>query len=137
VNFFVDTSAWSLALRRATLLDDPLVERLRRALESGEAVFTTGLVLQEILQSIRVPAQRAALVERFAALPLLMPDRADHIAAAEVRDTCRRGGVQTGTVDALLAQLCLHHDLVMLTADRDFEHMAPHIGLDVWRSSRP
>jgi predicted nucleic acid-binding protein len=135
VNFFVDTSVWSLAFRRETPSPGPLVERLRRALEGGEAVFTTGLVLQEVLQGIREPAQRAALLERFGALPLLMPDRSDHVGAAEVRDRCRRRGVQAGTVDALLAQLCLRHDLVMLTADQDFEDMAPYVGLDVWRSS--
>ena len=63
-----------------------------------------------------------------------MPDRTDHIAAAGLCNVCRRGGVQAGTVEALLAQLCLRHELIMLTTDRDFEHMAPHIGLDVWRT---
>ena len=134
MNFFVDTSVWSLAFRRRTPSGDPTVERLGRALESGEAVFTTGVVLQEILQGLRDPGQRAVLLERFDALPLLMPDRGDHIAAAEVQDACRRHGVQAGTVDALLARMCLRHDLVMLTTDRDFELMAPYVGLDVWGS---
>jgi hypothetical protein len=44
-------------------------------------------------------------IERFGALPLLSPDRQDHIDAAEVRNQCRRNGVQIGTIDALLAQL--------------------------------
>ncbi len=135
MNFFVDTSVWSLAFRRRSSSTDPTVERLSRALETGEAVFTTGLVLQEILQGLRDGGQRAGLLDRFAALPLLMPDRSDHIAAAELQATCRRRGVQAGTVDALLAEMCLRHDLVMLTTDRDFEHMAPHVGLDVWRSN--
>ena len=132
MNFFVDTSAWSLAFRRADPAVDPVVDRLRQALETEEAVFTTGLVLQEIIQGIRHAGQRDALIERFDALPLLMPDREDHIGAAQVSDICRRHGVQAGTVDALLAQLCLRHGLVMLTTDRDFKHMAPHLGLEVW-----
>lgn len=135
MNFLVDTSAWSLAFRRADQTAHPVVDRLRHALETGEAVFTTGLVLQEVLQGIRHANQRATLIERFDALPLLMPDRMDHIAAAQVSDTCRLHGVQAGTVDALLAQLCLRHELVMLTADHDFEHMAPHVGLEVWGQS--
>lgn len=133
MNLFVDTSVWSLALRRDIQSSDPAVDRLRVALESGEAVFTTGLVLQELLQGFRGPRDRDALVDRFEPLPLLMPDRADHIAAAELRNDCRRRGVQTGTVDALLAQLCLRHDLVMLATDQDFEHMAPHVGLGLWQ----
>jgi predicted nucleic acid-binding protein len=134
VNFFVDTSVWSLAFRRQAPAAGPMVDRLRYALEGGEGVFTTGLVLQEILQGLPDRRHRAALLERFEPLPLLMPDRADHIGAATLQDACRRRGIQAGTVDALLAQLCLRHDLVMLSADRDFEHMAPHVGLDVWRA---
>ena len=58
--------------------------------------------------------------------------RLDHIEAAELRNVCRRDGVEVGTVDALLAQLCRRHDLVMLTTDRDFELMARHLDLQLW-----
>ena len=132
MNLFVDTSVWSLALRRDERSDEPSVERLREALGSGEAVFTTGLVLQELLQGFNGPKARAALLDRFSALPLLVPDREDHVAAAELRNLCRRRGIQIGTIDALLARLCSRHGLVMLTTDRDFQLMAPHARLTVW-----
>jgi hypothetical protein len=132
VHLFVDTSVWSLALRRDAGVDEPTVERLRAALESGEGVFTTGLVLQELLQGFRGPRDRDAIVERFEALPLIQPDRTDHIEAAGLRNACRRKGIQVGTIDALLAQLCRRHDLVMLSTDRDFELMAPLAGLRLW-----
>ena len=35
-------------------------------------------------------------------------------------------------IDALLAQLCLHHDLTMLTADRDFGDIARYCALKLW-----
>jgi predicted nucleic acid-binding protein len=132
VDLFVDTSVWSLALRRDVTSSEQAVERLRQALETGEGVFTTGLVLQELLQGFGGPKARDAIVERFSALPLLVPDRADHTEAADLRNACRRQGVQVGTIDALLAQLCRRHDLVMLTTDRDFELMAPHVDLRLW-----
>jgi predicted nucleic acid-binding protein len=132
VDLFIDTSVWSLALHRDANPAEAAVERLRVALESGEGVFTTGLVLQELLQGFRGPQARDAIVERFGALPLLVPDRVDHIEAAELRNTCRRKGVQVGTVDALLAQLCRRHDLVLLSADRDFESMVRHVDLQLW-----
>jgi predicted nucleic acid-binding protein len=135
VNFFVDTSVWSLALRRDETSAEPSVQRLREALSSGEGVFTTGLVLQELLQGFRGPKARDAIVDRFGSLPLLMPDRTDHIEAAESRNICRRRGIQAGTIDALFAQLCVRHDLVMLSTDRDFESMAAHLGLRLWGSS--
>ena len=132
MNLFVDTSVWSLALRRDHPPNVPAVDRLREALETGEAVFTTGLVLQELLQGFSGPKARDQIIERFAALPLLVPDREDHISAADIRSACRRGGVQVGTIDAVLAQLCSRHDLVMLTTDRDFHAMLPHVDLTVW-----
>ena len=132
MNLFVDTSVWSLALRRDGRGGEPAVARVRDALDTGEAVITTGLVLQELLQGFSGPKARAAIIDRFSALPLLVPERDDHVAAAESRNACRRRGIQVGTIDALLAQLCVRHDLVMLTTDRDFQLMAPHVRLTVW-----
>ena len=71
-------------------------------------------------------------MERFAALPFLLPSREDHIKAAELRNLCRRNGVQVGTIDALLAQLCIKNELAMLTTDKDFEHMAGHCAISIW-----
>ena len=105
---------------------------LARALESGETLLTTGLVLQELLQGFAGPKSRSEIVERFSALPLVVPDRDDHVAAAELRNHCRRKGVQVGTIDALLAQLCIRDDLTMLTADEDFTRIAQHASLKLW-----
>lgn len=132
MNLFVDTSVWSLALRRDGASLDPRVRRLREALHGGEGVFTTGLVLQELLQGFLGPKARDAILDRFASLPFLTPDRTDHITAAESRNTCRRHGIQVGTIDALLGQLCVRHELTMLTADDDFTLMASHVRLTVW-----
>jgi predicted nucleic acid-binding protein len=133
VNLFVDTSVWSLAFRRDQVQHEPAVDRLHQALDNGEAVFSTGLVLQELLQGFSGAKAREAIIERFGALPLLVPDREDHIAAAEIRNACRRAGVQIGTIDALLARLCSRHDLVMLTTDHDFDRMVSRVPLSLWR----
>ena len=104
-----------------------------KAIESGEPILTTGLVLQELLQGFSGPRAREQILERFSALPLLMPDRADHIEAAALRNTCRRHGVQIGTIDALLAQLSIRHGLLMLSSDRDFQRVADHCPLRLWK----
>jgi len=88
--------------------------------------------LQELLQGFSGPKDRKAVLDRFAALPLLMPDRDDHVEAAELRNHCRRRGVQIGTIDALLARLCVRHDLTMLTIDEDFRRLARFSALRVW-----
>ncbi len=109
------------------------MRRLRDALGGGEAIHTTGIVLQELLQGYRGPQARARIVERFAALPMILPMRDDHIAAAELRNECRRRGVHAGTIDALLARLCIRHDLTMLSTDHDFSHIANWTPLQLWR----
>ena len=138
MSLFVDTSVWSLALRRDQPAGSAEVGMLIQALEGGDALFTTGLVLQEILQGFAGPKSHGHIVERFSALPLIVPDRDDHIQAAELRNHCRRKGVQIGTIGALLAQLCIRHDLTMLTTDKDFTRVAKQAALKalkVWTRS--
>jgi predicted nucleic acid-binding protein len=132
VSLFVDTSVWSLGWRRDRSETSAALDRLSEALEGGEPVFTTGLVLQELLQGFRGPKARDLIVERFAALPSMIPERRDHIEAAALRNACRRQGIQVGTMDALLAQLCIRHELTMLTTDGDFEHIARVTELSLW-----
>jgi predicted nucleic acid-binding protein len=135
VNLFVDTSVWSLALRRDSPDDGPQVTALVHALQRGDPIVTTGLVLQELLQGFAGPKSRELILERFSAIPLLVPDREDHVAAAERRNDCRRKGLQLGTIDALIAQLCIRHTLTLLTTDRDFEGAANVLPLKLWRSA--
>ena len=133
MSLFIDTSVWSLALRRDTPPQTAALRMLVRAIESGETLLTTGLVLQELLQGFSGPKARVQILNRFSAVPLLVPNRDDHGRAAELRNRCRRAGVQIGTIDALLAELCIHHDLTMLTTDNDFMHMTKHCALKVWK----
>ena len=129
----MDTSVWSLALRRDAAEASAHVAALSHALASGEPILTTGLVLQELLQGFAGPKASAQILRRFSALPLLVPDRDDHVQAAALRNTCRRAGIQLGTIDALLAQLCIRHDLTLLSADRDFEQVGGRAPLRLWR----
>jgi len=76
---------------------------------------------------------RKDIVQRFAALPLLVPDRQDYVDAADIHSICRRAGVLIGTIDALLAQLCIRHERTLLTTDADFTLAARHCRLRVWR----
>jgi len=133
LSLFVDASVWSLALRRDSPSAVAEVQALVRAIEAGQTIVTTGLVLQEILQGFSGPKARAEILDRFSAVPLLAPDRDDHIHAADLRNQCRRAGTQIGTIDALLAQLCVRHDLVMLSTDNDFKHVAGQCPLKLWR----
>ena len=133
MNLFVDTIVWSLAWRRDDVPSTPEISALRQALDSGDAIYSTGLVLQELLQGFSRPKAHGLIIEHFRSLPLLVPDRRDHIEAADLRNACRRAGVQVGTIDALLAQLCIRHELTMLSSDHDFQRIATVAPLSNWR----
>ena len=131
MDLFADTSVWSLAMRR----DDPDDVRaavLIEALRGRHAIFGTGVVLQELLQGVRGARLRPEIIRRFRYVNVVRPTLDDHVGAADLRNTCRRGGVRGDTIDALLAALCIRRGLVMLTADRDFEHLAQHVPLELW-----
>jgi predicted nucleic acid-binding protein len=132
VTLLVDTCVWSLALRRDGSIESKEVVALREALDGADSVVTTGLVLQELLQGFSGPRDKEAIIERFGALPLIQPDRQDHVAAAEVRNLCRRSGVQVGTIDALLIQLCGRYELSLLSVDKDFTAAAPYVPFKLW-----
>ncbi len=132
MTLLVDTSVWSLAMRRDDVEESKIVIALREALDGADSVVTTGLILQELLQGFNGPKARDAIVGRFGVLPLIQPDRQDHVAAAEVRNTCRRGGVQIGTIDALLIQLCGRYELTLMSTDQDFANATPHVPFKLW-----
>lgn len=128
MNVLVETSVWSLALRRDAATA-PEVALLARALKMGDTVLTTGLILQELLQGFEGPRASDQIMRHFAVLPFIAPDVQDHVEAAKLRNLCRRKGVQVGTIDALIAQLCIRHELQLLSSDRDFRHIAKHVPL--------
>jgi predicted nucleic acid-binding protein len=135
MTLLVDTSVWSLALRRDGPIEAREVIALREALDGADSVVTTGLVLQELLQGFSGPKAKEAIIERFGALPLIQPDRQDHVAAAEVRNACRRGGVQIGTIDALLVQLCGRYEMTLLSSDKDFANAVRLVPFRLWGSA--
>jgi predicted nucleic acid-binding protein len=132
MSLLVDTSVWSLALRRDVPADVPEVEALRVALGGSELVATTGLILQELLQGVVPERGRARIIDTFGALEYLNPRRADHVYAAAIRNALRSAGVQIGTIDALIAQLAIAGHHTLLTTDQDFHLAARHIPLRLW-----
>ena len=136
MTLLVDTSVWSLAFRRDSDGSSAEVLALRQAIEGGDLVVTTGLILQELQQGFSGPRASKDVIDRFRALPFLSPDRQEPIDATELRNKYRRSGVQAGTIDALLAQLSVRHGLTLLTTEKDFAYIALHCPLALWKPSR-
>lgn len=127
----VDSSVWSRFYRNDVPDSDAYVTAFMRELASRDVV-TTGVVYLELLRGFTRPSTREQIHREFEAVSFLEPTRSDYADAADLCTSCRRAGVQLGSIDALLAQLCIGNDLQLLTADRDFLHAAECIPLDVW-----
>ena len=120
----VDTSVWSLALRKKGPADDPSVRALSSLLLGGEDVFLVGLVLQEVLQAFRSEAPFRTIathLEPFALLPL---ERSDFVAAANLHRRCAAKGLTASTADGQIAAAAIRYGCHLLTADDDFERIA-------------
>ena len=129
MRLLVDTSVWSLAMRRDAPTLEPEVKLLTDAIDGGSEIYSTGIILQELLQGFSKPKAHDLIIERFASIPMLVPETADYIQAAELRNRCRRKGIQAGTIDSLIAQLSLRFDLSLLTTDKDYAHMSKVVKL--------
>jgi len=120
----VDTSAWSLALRRDQSPEQREVRVLAELVERGENLVLIGAILQEVLQGFVGGTRFRRLVEILEAFPLLDLGREDFIYAAELRNSCRAKGVQVTTVDAQIAAAAIRHECGLLSADDGFRHVA-------------
>jgi len=124
MSVIVDTSVWSLVLRRGFPSDDPQAIRLTDMLEEGRPVALLGVILQEVLQGIRNPSEFDRIRSSLEVFPLLDLGRDDFVAAAELWNLCRSHGVQASPTDCLITAACLRHDCTLLTSDQDFQYMA-------------
>ncbi len=78
----------------------------------------------EILQGVREVQQASKIRRYLECFPLLELDRLGYINAASLHSKCRSKGIQSGTVDALIAQTAIEKNCYLLTVDQDFEHIA-------------
>ena len=125
----MDTSVWSLALRRGSRPSEPkAVNRLRHLINRGDVVLS-GLVLQEVLQGFKQDEHFKSVRQSLSAFPLLQLDRKHYVQAAEVRRACAARGVAASTVDCQIAAAAIGHRCALLTTDVDFAHMAEHLPL--------
>ncbi len=119
----VDTSVWSLALRRRAKLADPVVEELRVLVDEGR-VAIIGPIRQELLSGIRTPDAFAQLREQLRGFEDEAIETADYERAAEHFNSCRGQGVQGSNTDFLICAVAERCKLPILTTDPDFNRFA-------------
>ena len=119
----VDTSVWSLALRRKQTDLSPAEQALREALRElvreGRAQVV-GPVRQELLSGIRQEDGFRQLRDYLRAFDDPQLQVEDYEEAARMNNACRARGIAGSPVDFLICAVALLRNWQVFTTDRDF-----------------
>ena len=137
MRILVDTSIWSLALRRPSGVVNEEAILLKTIIEQGEDIYLLGIILQEVLQGIRNSNDFFTLKEYLKAFPLIDLTREDYTRAAELKNHLIRKGKQGSTIDVLIASAAISHRCHLFTADKHFTHIAEHSELKLFALRQP
>ena len=128
----VDTSIWSLALRRRAAAlsaeEERLVGEWARLVAEGMAALI-GPIRQEILSGIRRLEAFRALRRTLLDFPHLNIAAEDYDRAAEFFNVCRAGGITGGPIDMLISAVAYRHEVPVFTVDTDYVRYARHLPL--------
>ena len=133
MSVLVDTSVWSLALRRqrSESAPDGMVLELRDLIGEGRARII-GPIRQELLSGLRDRSQYERLRAQLRAFPDLPLHTGDFERAAEIFNLCRQKGVQGSNTDFLLCAVAERYEIAILTLDGDFANFAQHVPIKLY-----
>jgi predicted nucleic acid-binding protein len=120
----VDTSVWSLALRRKEQND--IIDKLSELIIESLIVMI-GPVRQELLSGISNRAVFNKLKTSLQSFDDLPMTTTDYETAAEYYNTCRRNGVQGSHIDFLICAVACNNGLLIFTTDQDFRHYKKYL----------
>ncbi|MFN0169139.1 MAG: PIN domain-containing protein [Bryobacteraceae bacterium] len=136
MTFLVDTSVWSLALRRSNSQRSPgetlIVRRLQSLIDEGR-VAMVGPVRQELLSGIRSHGQFVSLRDLLRSFPDEKLEVEDYEKAAEITNLCLRKGIAKSDIDQLLCAVAARRSWTILTTDPDFDRYAQATSVHVQR----
>lgn len=131
MNVLVDTSVWSVALRRAKRVDSTTSNELAELIRDGRVVMM-GAIRQELLSGLKTKAQFELLRQRLRAFPDLQLLPEDYEEAAAAFNLCRGRGIQGSNTDFLICAVALRRDLAIYTRDNDFLRYAGVLKLELY-----
>ncbi len=129
MKILVDTSIWSLALRRNEQRRPQAEIFELQELINEVRVQMIGPIRQEILSGIKEKAQFIKLKKILAAFPGLTLGSEDFELAAEYFNTLRRHGIQGSNTDFLICAVSTRNNLPIFSNDNDFNHYKKYIPL--------
>ena len=127
----VDSSVWIDYFNGAQNPESDALD----ALLAGERVLMGDLILTEVLQGFRSDRDYRLARELLDPLELrVLGGREVALLAAENYRRLRARGVTVRkTIDVVMASYCILHAIPLLHSDRDFDPLAKHAGLTLYR----
>jgi predicted nucleic acid-binding protein len=123
MNIVIDTSVWSLALRRQRSSRAAEALELAELVREGRAAMM-GPVRQELLSGVQREQQYQTLRGYLRAFPDIALEAEDYEEAASFFNQCRAEGVQGSNTDFLICAVAARRRFGILTTDADFLHFA-------------
>ena len=123
MNIIIDTSVWSLALRRQRSLPSAETKELAELVREGRAAML-GAVRQELLSGVRADQQFETLRGHLRAFPDIPLEPEDSEEAASFFNKCRARGIQGSNTDYLICAAAARRGFGILTTDTDFARFA-------------
>jgi predicted nucleic acid-binding protein len=134
MNILVDTSVWSLALRRKSAslntTEKFIVAELSELIREGRARLI-GLVRQELLSGIKTTEHYERLRLHLRSFPDEPIDTSDHEEAAKAGNRCRGKGIVVSIVDILLCSLAIKREWAIFTTDPNFANYAKVLPISI------
>ncbi|MBC7611044.1 MAG: PIN domain-containing protein [Polaromonas sp.] len=129
----VDTSVWSLVLRRRAVPGDADAATLTlKDLVSDARAMLIGPVRQELLSGIKDPAQFEKLRSALAAFPDEPLTVQDYECAAGFFNICKAKGIQGSHTDFLICAVAKQRNLPVFSLDQDFVHFSGCLPLSLF-----
>ena len=128
----VDTSVWSLALRKKSPdnNDKKLIGYLTFLIRKRYAVMI-GPIRQEILSGISDESTFRKLKEALKAFPDFEITTDDYEQAAAYYNICRSNGIQGSHIDYLICSVAHNNDFLIFTLDKDFKNYRNYIDIEL------
>ena len=126
----VDTSIWSLSIRRDEVNLNSREQKLRSELaeliREGRARIISS-IRQELLSGIRDQSKFELVRTRMRALSDEQLSEKDFEEAARVSNLLRSKGISASPIDCLICAVALKQGYAIFSADEDFRHYARHL----------
>lgn len=132
----IDTSVWSIGLRRPERSENAVIAQQLRALIKAGLAAIIGPVRQELLSGIREKAQFDRIRDELRGFIDIGITVDDYETAASLCNACRSRGIQGSPIDFLICAIAVRHDFSIFTTDADFAHYAKVLPITLYAPAR-